>query len=43
MGVSNIDLSHSGVLSDLDLSAGSIRQRAVLNRAGEDRRHYVFV
>lgn len=35
MGVSNIDLSHSKVLSDLDLGVGSLRQRAVLNRAGK--------
>jgi hypothetical protein len=35
MGVSKGDVSQSAVLSDLDLSAGSIRQRAVLNRAGK--------
>ena len=35
MGVSKGDVSQSAVLSDLDLGAGSFRQRAVLNRAGK--------
>ena len=35
MGVGKGNPSQSAVLSDLDLSAGSIRRRAVLNRAGK--------
>lgn len=35
MGISKGNVSQSAVLSDLDLGAGSFRQRAVLNRAGK--------
>ena len=35
MGIGAGNVSQSAVLSDLDLSAGSIRQRAVLNRVGK--------
>ena len=35
MSISKGNVSQSAVLSDLDLGAGSFRQRAVLNRAGK--------